>query len=274
MSERITTGLRRLARPPVLPRADHRENLEVQLAARFGTARKETNVFTVLLRAGVVAGLVAAVGAGASQLPATWDAEVGKRVEIRLPPGPVEPGSVQAAVKAIEGGAAAGKRRVQVRARVTAEAGKGTLVRIDAFGDTIGMDGIPDAIRAAVPAFARAEISVQPVDGKVEGDLGGLVGAKVLGERPSAEQLDAAARRLEAEAARLEADAARLDAEGKQMEADAARLDARVRRDLAASGVDGDVSVDVKSTGKDGEERREIRVIVTKEKDARTGDHR
>lgn len=271
MSETIASRLRRQARPPVLPREPHRETLENQLAARFGTARKERTVFTVLFRAGALAGLVAAVGAGASQVPATYEAEVGKRIEIRTADAPIPPGAVQAAVKAIEGGAEAGRRDVRVNVRVTGEAGGGTRIRIDAFGDTIGMDGIPGAIRAAVPALARADIAVTPVTGEVDGDLGGLVGAKVLGDRLSREQLDAAARKLEADAARLEADAARLDAEGKALEAERARLEAEVRRSLAGSGGSGDVSVDVKSEEKGGEVRREIRVIVTKEQAGEAG---
>ena len=114
-----------------------------------------------------------------------------------------------------------------MRVRVTREPGQGALVRIDAFGDTIGMEGIPDAIRTAVPALAGAEITVQPVEGSVEGDLGGLVGNKVLGERLSDAQVEEA-----------------------------------VRRNLAAEGVTGDVEVDVKTDEAEGKVRREVRVIV------------
>jgi len=88
MSEAIPSRLRRLARSPVLPSAPHRESLDTELAARFGTARKERTVVTVLFRIAVAAGLLAAVGAGASQVPATYQAEVGKRIEIKLPEAP------------------------------------------------------------------------------------------------------------------------------------------------------------------------------------------
>jgi hypothetical protein len=100
----------------------------------------------------------------------------------------------------------------------------------------------------------------------VEGDLAGLVGNRVLGERLSEAQVEAAVRQLEADAARLEADAARLGAEGRRLEADEARLEAEVRRRLAADGTPGDVQVEVKD-GPDGQVRREVRVIVTKEKE-------
>jgi hypothetical protein len=135
-------------------------------------------------------------------------------------------------VRSIEAGAEAGKREIQVRVRVTADPAGGALVRIDAFGDTIGLDGIPAAIRSAAPVFATAEIAVQPVEGKVEGDLGSLVGTKVLGDRLSDAQVEAA-----------------------------------VRKELAEDGVTGDVQVDVKTDEADGEVRREVRVIVTKEKE-------
>jgi hypothetical protein len=231
MSETIASRLRRLARPPILPGESHRKSLEAQLADRHGSAPKENTMYTTLFRAGVAAGLLAAVGAGASQLPATYQAEVGKRIEIRTPQPPA-PGAVQAAVKSIESGAEAGKREIEVRVRVTADPAGGALVRIDAFGDTIGLEGIPAAIRSSSPAFATAEITVQPVEGSVEGDLGSLVGTKVLGERLSDAQVEAA-----------------------------------VRKELAADGVTGDVQVDVKTDGADGNVRREVRVIVTKEKE-------
>lgn len=232
MGEIVTTWLRRRARRPVLPGDRHRESLEQELAARFGTARKERTVITVLFRTAVAAGLLAAVGAGASQLPATYQAEVGKRVEIRTPEPP-GPEAVQAAVGAIQGGAQEGKRRIEVQVRVTREPGKGTLVRIDATGDTIGLEGIPDAIRASSPVFANAEISVQAVQAKVDGSVAGLVGAKVLGERLSAEQIEEA-----------------------------------VRSRLAAEGVQGDVKVDVKTSEGDGQVRHEVRVIVEKKEEA------
>jgi hypothetical protein len=228
MSDTTPSRLRRLARSPILPGASHRGSLETELAARFGTARKERTVVTVLFRTAVAAGLLAAVGAGASQVPATYQAEVGKRIEIQLPEAP-PPGAIEAAVKAIESGAHAGKREIQVRVRVTSEAGAAALVRIDAFGDTIGMDGIPAAIRSAAPAFANAGITVQPVDGKVDGDVATLIGNKVLGDRLSDSQVEEA-----------------------------------VRQNLAAEGVRGDVHVDVKSDDSDGKVRREIRVIVKK----------
>ena len=133
MSETIASRLRRLARPPVLPGEAHRLSLESQLADRHGSARMESTMYTVLFRAGVAAGLLAAVGAGASQLPATYRAEVGKRIEIRTPQPP-GPGAVQAAVKSIEAGAEAGRREIQVRVRVSANPAGGALVRIDADG--------------------------------------------------------------------------------------------------------------------------------------------
>lgn len=226
MSETIATWLRRQARTPVLPAAVHRESLETQLADRYGSAREERTMVTVLFRSSIAAGLLAAVGAGASQVPATYQAEIGKRIEIRTPEAP-PPDAIQAAVRSIEAGAQSGRREIQVRVRVTGEPGKGALVRIDAFGDTIGMEGIPDAIRKAAPALVGAEITVLPVEGSVEGDLAGLVGNRVLGDRLSDAQVEEA-----------------------------------VRRNLAADGVEGDVDVDVQTDEADGKVRREVRVIV------------
>jgi hypothetical protein len=235
MTEPVRRTLRRLARPAIFPGEAHRESLERELATRFGVARKERTVFTVLLRSGVVAGILAAVGVAASQVPATYDAEVGKRVRIETAE-PAPPGAFRNAAKAIEQGGAEGKREIRVRVRVEAGPGKGTVATIDAWGDTIGMDDIPAAIRRAVPALSAATITVEPVSGTVHGDLGGLVGTRVLGDRLTDAQVEASLQEIEAE----------------------------VRRNLAAEGVTGDVQVDVKAGNEDGKVRREIRVIVTK----------
>jgi hypothetical protein len=234
MSETTTSCLRRQARAPVLPGEAHRDALESELAARFGTVGKGNVVVSMIFRSAVAAGLLAAVGAGASQLPASYQAEVGKRVDIRVP-GTPPPGAVQAAVRSIEGGAQEGKRTIQVRVRVTREPEKGALVRIDATGDTIGMEGIPDAIRASSPFFASAEISVQAIQAQVDGDVAGLVASKVLGERLSAAQI----------------------------------IEEAVRSQLAAEGVDAKVKVDLKTDASDGKVRHEVKVIV--EKNVETG---
>ena len=74
---------------------------------------------------------------------------------------------------------------------------------------------------------------MQPVEVAVDGDLAGLIGTKVLGDRLTEAQVEGA-----------------------------------VRKELAADGVTGDVVVDVKTDDADGTVRRELRVIVTKEKEA------
>ena len=74
---------------------------------------------------------------------------------------------------------------------------------------------------------------MQPVEAAVDGDLAGLIGTKVLGDRLTEAQVEGA-----------------------------------VRKELAADGVTGDVVVDVKTDDAGGTVRSEVRVIVTKEKEA------
>jgi hypothetical protein len=180
MSGRLETMLARLFRrrsggeaaPP--PPPGHRAALEQELLARFGelhpkSTKERTMGAIVLWRAAVVAGLLAAAG-GASQAPADYRAEIGKRVTV-LSDAPLPPEQLKAAVQAVE----AGGKTQQVRVRGI-KAGDGPVrTTIELFGETAAMGDIPAIMRKAAPALAALPIAVEPIERTVQGDLGDKV---------------------------------------------------------------------------------------------------
>jgi len=156
------------------PPPDHRAALEQELLARFGelhpkSNRERTMGMAMLWRAAVVAGLLAAAG-GASQAPADYQAEIGKRVTV-LSDGPLPPDQLKAAVKAVE---AAGTYQ-QVRIRGTQAGDAPMRTTIELFGETAATGDIPAIMRQAAPALAALPITVEPIERTVQGDLGDKV---------------------------------------------------------------------------------------------------
>jgi hypothetical protein len=123
----------------------------------------------MLWRAAVVAGLLAAAG-GASQAPADYRAEIGKRVTV-LSDAPLPPDQLRAAVQAVE----AGGKLQQVRVRGTKAGDAPMRTTIELLGETAAMGDIPAIMRKAAPALAALPITVEPIERTVQGDLGDKV---------------------------------------------------------------------------------------------------
>jgi hypothetical protein len=186
----IVAALRHLlgaATPPPDPAP-----LEDRLLSRFDALQTPETLMTPrswLRTSAVAAGLLVAAAA-ASQAPADFAAEIGKRIEIRSP-APLGPEAVRAAVEALRGGAL----RLRVEVRVERRGDGPVLTRIDLWGDTAGMQEVDRILRRAVPALAGADITVSGVEGTVHGNVGGAV-ARLLGRRDlSPDQLAEAIRR-------------------------------------------------------------------------------
>jgi len=199
MSGTLETMLARLlGRRPAggeVPPPDHRTALEQELLARFGElhpkSRKERTMGVAMLwRAAVVAGLLAAAG-GASQAPADYRAEIGKRVTV-LSDAPLPPDQLKAAVQAVE----AGGKMQQVRVRGTRAGDAPMRTTIELFGETAAMGDIPAIMRQAAPALAALPITVEPIERTVQGDLGDKVKHLVGMDQLPPEEL---ARLIEAE---------------------------------------------------------------------------
>jgi hypothetical protein len=200
MSGSLESMLERLlgrASAPAQPdhQAAHRAALEQELLARFGElhpeSMKERIMGTAMLwRAAVVAGLLAAAG-GASQAPADYQAEIGKRITV-LSDAPLPPDQLRAAVQAVE--ASGTFQQVRVRG---VQAGDGPMrTTIELFGETAAMGDIPAIMRRAAPALAALPITVEPIERTVAGDLGDKVKHLVGLDRLPPEEL---ARLIEAE---------------------------------------------------------------------------
>jgi hypothetical protein len=164
------------------PSPDHRARLERDLLARFDAlhpppTQETTMPHPMLRRAALLAGLLLAAG-GASQAPADYRAEIGKRIEFDGD-APLAPPQLQALVAALQGGA----HRFEVRVQVRRRDGGAAVTTIELFGDTAALGDPAAAIRQAVPALAARPIAVAPIERTVQGELGDVAGRLVGLER-------------------------------------------------------------------------------------------
>lgn len=174
LDDLLTRLLRRGGDPPP---PGHQARLERELLARFGelhpkSTKERTMGATMLWRAAMVAGLLAVAG-GASQAPADYRAEIGKRVTV-LSDAPLPPEQLRAAVQAAEVDGAGGVAQ-QVRVRAVREGAGPTRTVIELFGEAGAFGDLAAAMRRAVPALAALPITVEPIERAVQGDLGDKV---------------------------------------------------------------------------------------------------
>jgi hypothetical protein len=173
-----------------------------------------------------LAAAVLAAAAGATQVPADYQAEIGKRIEISSD-APLGPDKLRAALAAVEGG---DRKYLQVRVRGE-KRGEGPFVTtIEIFGDTVAAGDMAGLLRRAVPELAAVPITVTPIERTIHGDLGDLAAARLAGRKLSPEALGKA---IEAELKAADPDA-RVEV---QVERGEGREEVRVRvtREKAAA---------------------------------------
>jgi translation initiation factor 2 alpha subunit (eIF-2alpha) len=196
MTRRLEPWLDRLARRPSPPSPGHRHALEQDLLARFGELHphpiKESRMPTVTFWRAAMAAAVLAVAAGATQVPAEYQAEIGRRIEITSD-APLGRDKVKAALAAVEGG---DHKYVQVRVGVEKKGDGPFVTTIEIFGDTVASGDLAALVRKAVPSLAAVPITVKPIERTVHGDLGDAAAARLAGQKLSPEAL---ARAIEAE---------------------------------------------------------------------------
>jgi len=196
MTRRLDPWLDRLARRPSPPSPGHRDALEQDLLARFGElypkSTKETRMPTVIFWRAALAAAVLAVAAGATQVPAEYQAEIGRRIEISSD-APLGPEKLRAALAAVEGG---DRKYLQVRVRVEKKGDGPFVTTIEIFGDTVAAGDMAALVRKAVPSLAAVPITVRPIERTVHGDLGDAAAARLAGQKLSPEAL---AKAIEAE---------------------------------------------------------------------------
>ena len=165
--------LRRLYRTPPPP---PNPALEQAMVERFQALqpRPARGRRPPLLRRIAIAASVLVVLGAASRAPAEYAVELGRRIELNLPPGARPPGR-----EVLEGAVGPGHRRA-IRVRVGAAA-ESTHVEIDLFGDRLPSVGELDArLRSAFPNLPASAITVLPIDGRVHDSLGGALRWEVL----------------------------------------------------------------------------------------------
>jgi len=204
MTRRLEPWLDRLARRPSPPSPGHRDALEQDLLARYGELHpkspKESRMpFVTSWRAALAAAVLVAATL-ATQAPADYQAEIGKRVEISSD-APLGHDKVKAALAAIEGPE---RKYAQVRVRVEKQGDGPFVTTIEILGDTAATGDLAARVRKAVPSLAAVPITVTPIERTIHGDLGDAAVARLAGQKLSPEAL---ARAIEAELKAVDPDA-------------------------------------------------------------------
>jgi len=194
MTRPLDPWLEELARRPAAPSPGHRDALEQDLLARFdelhpkphAPAPKESRMPVLALWRAALAAAVLAAAAGASQAPADYQAEIGKKIEI-LSDGPLGPDVLRPALKALE----AGGHAYQVRVRGVKEGSAPFTTTIEMYGDTVALGDVAATIRKAAPATAALPIQVSAIERTVHGDLANKVG-QLIGRKLPPDELSKA----------------------------------------------------------------------------------
>ncbi|HVO29342.1 MAG TPA: pilus assembly protein N-terminal domain-containing protein [bacterium] len=146
----------------------HRQALENELLARFQTRQPiaPRSSVTKRYRPLIAASLLAVVAAGAAAAaPTHLDVEVGRSIDIHLPPGAPVPENLGEAFHLTE---ANGLRKVAIR--VMAE-DAGTDIHVDLLANDLPAQLAP-TLRAAIPALASVPIEEKPLSASVRTSMG------------------------------------------------------------------------------------------------------
>jgi translation initiation factor 1 (eIF-1/SUI1) len=204
MTRRLEPWLDRLARRPSPPSPGHRDALEQDLLARYGElhpkSTKESRMpFVTSWRVALAAAVLVAATL-ATQAPADYQAEIGRRVEITSDT-PLGHDKVKAALAAIEGRE---RKYAQVRVRVEKKDDGPFVTTIEILGDTVASGDLAALVRKAVPSLAAVPITVTPIERTIHGDLAHAAVARLAGQKLSPEAL---AKAIEAELKAADPDA-------------------------------------------------------------------
>lgn len=161
----------------------------------------------------------------ATQVPAEYKVEVGKRVELTFPAGALPPRDFG---ERVAGTLRSGRERVvDVKVSVRRRPGGESLLRVDVWGD----DFVPDAEVAArlraLPELQGREPAVQRLEGRVRDNLMGVLGHRFFRSGASPEEREAARIRLIEELRVREGGDAEVDV---QVEDDGRRMRVKVRK--------------------------------------------
>jgi hypothetical protein len=229
--------LRRLFEPPVKVDLTPPKALEENLMRRFDALYPGKESVRMTLKSLSVRKFLAAsaavliLGAAACVAPVDMEVDMGRRVTIEYKQTEASPGVEQVA-QAVRT-TAENAKDVQVRAM---KKGQDIVVAMDIWGDNLPQGSLGDKIKAKIPSLENAKFQEEILTGQVRGTLGAKLGHDLL-------NLDV------------------LDTD----DVETARL--KLMQQLAASGVQGKIDVQVEG---DGNERK-VRVRVEQEECADAG---
>jgi hypothetical protein len=197
--------------PPPLD-AGHRARLEGELLAaydrRMGVPRVSRSPWLRYAPAAVI--LLCLVTA--TQVPAGYKVEVGRRISLVFAPGTVVPRELGEQVA--ETLRTQGSRVVDVSVRRKSSAGGGERVQVDVFGDALAVDAEALARLRTLPLVAGArQVRVEQLEGRVHATLLGAMGHRLFLSATSPEAREAARQRLIEEVRRVEGPGASVDVE-------------------------------------------------------------
>jgi hypothetical protein len=130
----------------------------------------------------------------ATQVPAEYKVEVGKRLELTLPAGVRPPENLgERIAETVRTGQA---RVVDVQVTVRGQPGGESVLRVDVWGDGLMTDAEAAARLRALPELAGREPVVQRLEGRVRDTLVGALGHRLFRAGASPEEREAARQRL------------------------------------------------------------------------------
>jgi hypothetical protein len=213
--------------PPV--DAAHRARLEGELLAAYDRRAPAPRVSRPAWLRYAPAAAVLLCLVTATQVPAGYKVEVGRRISFVLAPGTLVPRDfgeqVTHALYTREA------RVVDVSVRRRFDAGGAERVQVDVFGDALAMGEEALARLRALPALAGVkQLRVEQLEGRVHDTLLGAVGRRLFLSATSPEAREAARQRLIEEVRRVEGPDASVDVDVEEGEAGKRRVRVKVQK--------------------------------------------
>jgi hypothetical protein len=210
--------------------ATHQARLEAKLLAAYDTrlGRPARRGRAAWLRYATAAGFLLCL-VTATQVTAEYKVEVGKRIQLLLPPDRMLPPEMGERVARAFVSESSRLVNVGVMLRHNSE-GAATLV-VDVWGDQLAQDESGLERLRAMPELEGASAEVTSLNGRVRDNLLGLVGHSLFRKGASPEEREQARQRLIEELRRREGDGAQIDVD-VETDTQNQKLRVKVRKQL------------------------------------------
>jgi hypothetical protein len=186
----------------------HRQQLEQKLLAAYDAATPRTTPSRRFWLRHTPAAAVLLILLSASQVPAGYRVELGKRIAIQFSASDPPDSAPKALVQAIGlEGEPSGSVSVQLRRLI----GGPTVLIANAWGDRLPADSVLLERLRRLPEFANAQMTVTPLEGKIRDNLAGLARHLLFNPEGSPEARQRAREALIDELRRTEGNDASID---------------------------------------------------------------